>query len=106
MLAVLMGVTFAAAAVLHPAAVVVMLAPVVMQLAASLDLSPRAVMMGMAVAAASTFISPLAHPANMMVMGPGGYRFADYVKVGLPLTVVVWLVTLGVLPWVWRLPAP
>jgi di/tricarboxylate transporter len=105
-LAVLMGVTFSAAAVLHPAAVVVMLAPVVVQLAANLQLSPRALMMGMAVAAASTFISPLAHPANVMVMGPGGYRFTDYVKVGLPLTLVVWLVTLGVLPWVWRLPAP
>jgi len=105
-LAALMAVTFAAAALLHPAAVVVMLAPVVMQLAASLDLSPRALMMGLAVAAASTFVSPLGHPANLMVMGPGGYRFTDYVKVGLPLTLLVWLVTLAVLPWVWPLQVP
>ena len=106
MLAVVMGVTFALAAVLHPAAVAVMLAPVVLQLAEGLGLSPRALMMGMAVAASSTFVSPLAHPANLLVMGPGGYRFREYLVVGLPLTVVVWVVTLAVLPWVWPLQAP
>ncbi len=104
-LAALMGVTFAASAVLPPAAVVVMLAPVVMHMAAQLHLSPRALMMGMAVAAASTFINPLGRAASLMVMGPGGYRFVDYVKVGLPLTLVVWLVTVGVLPLVWPLSA-
>ncbi|HRZ36275.1 MAG TPA: SLC13 family permease [Candidatus Paceibacterota bacterium] len=105
-LAALMGVTFAASAVLPPAAVVVMLAPVVMHMAAHLQLSPRALMMGMAVAAASTFINPLGRAASLMVMGPGGYRFVDYVKVGLPLTLVVWLVTVGVLPLVWPLSTP
>lgn len=104
-LAALMGVTFAASAVLPPTAVVVMLAPVVMHMAAQLQLSPRALMMGMAVAAASTFINPLGRAASLMVMGPGGYRYVDYVKVGLPLTLVVWLVTVGVLPLVWPLSA-
>ncbi|NMD20577.1 MAG: SLC13 family permease, partial [Verrucomicrobia bacterium] len=83
----------------------VMLAPVVMHMAAQLQLSPRALMMGMAVAAASTFINPLGRAASLMVMGPGGYRYVDYVKVGLPLTLVVWLVTVGVLPLVWPLSA-
>jgi di/tricarboxylate transporter len=53
------------------------------------------------VAASASFLSPVAHPANVLIMGPGGYRFADYLKVGIPLTLVVLAVTLLVLPWFW-----
>ena len=48
-------------------------------------------------------MSPVAHPANVLIMGPGGYRFTDYTKVGLPLTVLCLVVTLLVLPLVWPL---
>jgi di/tricarboxylate transporter len=48
-------------------------------------------------------MSPVGHPANVLVMGPGGYRFSDYLKVGIPLTIVILLVTLLILPIFWPL---
>jgi len=48
-------------------------------------------------------MSPVAHPANILVMGPGGYRVSDYLKLGIPLTVLVLLIVLLVLPFVWPL---
>ena len=53
--------------------------------AADLGLSPHALVMGVALSAAS-LSSPVAHPANVLIMGPGGYRYMDYVRVGVPLT--------------------
>jgi di/tricarboxylate transporter len=48
-----------------------------------------------------TFLTPFAHPVNVLVMGPGGYRFRDYLRVGLPLTVLLVAVLLGLLPVIW-----
>ena len=62
-------------------------------------------MMAMAIAASASFTSPISHPANLLVMGPGGYRFKDYIKIGVPLTLLVLIVTMLVLPWVWPLTA-
>jgi di/tricarboxylate transporter len=55
-------------------------------------------MMTVAIAASASFASPLSHPANLLVMGPGGYRFTDYLKVGIPLTLIALLVSVGLLP--------
>jgi di/tricarboxylate transporter len=93
--------TFLAACVIPPAAIVVLMAPIILSASAKLGVSPYTMMMGLAIAAASSFISPIAHPANLLVMGPGGYRFVDYVKVGLPLTLVILVVILLVVPLVW-----
>jgi di/tricarboxylate transporter len=60
-------------------------------------------MMVVAIAASASFMSPVGHPANVLVMGPGGYRFSDYIKVGIPLTLVVLVVVLLVLPIFWPL---
>ncbi len=57
-----------------------------------------AFMMLVAIAASASFLSPVGHPANVLIMGPGGYKFSDYIKVGLPLTAVVLLITLFTLP--------
>ncbi|MGB6423432.1 MAG: anion permease, partial [Anaerolineales bacterium] len=57
--------------------------------------------MTIAVSASAAFLSPVGHPANMITMGPGGYRFKDYIKVGLPLTLVVMVVLLVILPIFW-----
>ena len=58
----------------------------------------------MAVAIAATSLaSPVSHPANTLVMGPGGYRFTDYLKLGIPLTLVVCAVTFLLLPVTWPL---
>ncbi len=59
--------------------------------------------MTISLSASASFMSPVAHPANVLIMGPGGYKFTDYMKVGLPLTIVCLVVTLIVLPRVWPL---
>jgi len=82
-------------------AVAVLLAPVALNIANSLGISPYTLLMTVAVSASAAFLSPVGHPANVLIMGPGGYRFSDYIKVGLPLTLVVLVVVLLVLPLIW-----
>jgi di/tricarboxylate transporter len=60
-------------------------------------------MMAIAIAASASFTSPISHPANILVMGPGGYRFVDYVKLGVPLAIVVFIVSIVMIPIVWPL---
>jgi di/tricarboxylate transporter len=60
-------------------------------------------MMAVAMAASASFMTPISHPANILVMGPGGYRFMDYLKVGGLLTLVVLLVIVFILPVFWPL---
>jgi di/tricarboxylate transporter len=85
------------------AVVVVLMAPIAINTAMDLQLSPYALMMVVAIAASASFLSPVGHPSNILVMGPGGYRFVDYIKVGLPLTVIVLIITLLALPIFWPL---
>jgi len=84
----------------NPAAAV-LLAPIALNTANDLGISPYTLMMTVAVAASAAFLSPVGHPANLLVMGPGGYRFSDYIKVGLPLTLVVLVVVVLVMPIFW-----
>jgi di/tricarboxylate transporter len=83
------------------AALVVLMAPVALGTAASLGISPHLLMMTVAISASSSFASPISHPAHLLVMGPGGYRFVDYVKVGVPLTLLSLLVSVALLPLFW-----
>ena len=83
------------------AAAAVLLAPIALNIAGDMGISPYPLAMTVAVAASAAFLSPVGHPANLLVMGPGGYRFSDYLKVGLPLTLVVLVVALLVLPIFW-----
>ena len=83
------------------AALVVLMAPIAFNTALDLGISPLALMMALAMAASSSFASPVSHPANVMIMGPGGYRFTDYVKVGLPLTLVVLVLVVLLVPIFW-----
>ena len=82
-------------------AVAVLLAPIALNTANDLQVSPYPLLMAVAVSASAAFLSPVGHSANIMVMGPGGYRFSDYLKVGLPLTVVVLLVVIVAVPFFW-----
>jgi di/tricarboxylate transporter len=84
-------------------AVAVLLAPIAISAANELGISPYALMMTVALSASASFLSPVAHPANLLILGPGGYRFTDYIKVGLPLTLVVLGVILVTLPIFWPL---
>jgi di/tricarboxylate transporter len=78
-------------------AVVVLMAPIAITTAVELGLSPHTLMMGVALSAAS-LSSPVAHPVNVLVMGPGGYRYTDYLRLGIPLTIMVLILVVLVLP--------
>lgn len=97
--------TAIATSIIPTAALVVLMAPIVINTSVELGLSTQATMIAVAMAASASFTSPVSHPANLLVMGPGGYRFIDYVKVGVPLTILVMAVTMGVLPFFWPLHA-
>lgn len=87
--------------VMPSAAVVVLLSPIALSAAASAGISPYTLMMTMALAASASFASPVAHPAHLLVMGPGGYRFADYVRIGAPITLVAFAVVMLLVPLMW-----
>ena len=99
----LVALTFAATCFVPTAALVVLMAPIVLTTSADMGLSPNGMLMAIAMAASASFTTPIAHPANILVMGPGGYRFADYLKVGGLLTVVVFGVLMLVMPVFWPL---
>lgn len=94
-------VTATATIVIPTAAVVVLMSPVVISAMTDFGVQPHAAMMAVAMAASASFTSPISHPANLLVMGPGGYRFKDYLRIGLPLTLVVFALTMLVLPVFW-----
>ena len=96
-------VTAAGTMIIPTAALVVLMSPIVLSTCADLGIAPQTAMMAVAMAASASFTSPISHPANILVMGPGGYRFADYLKLGLPLTVVVFVVVMLLLPLLWPL---
>jgi len=99
----LFAITALAVQVLPTPAVAVLMAPVALATAADLGLSPHALLMVVAVSSSCAFMSPLGHPVNLLVMGVGGYRFTDYLKVGWPLVLLLFFVVLFVLPLVWPL---
>jgi di/tricarboxylate transporter len=93
--------TSLASQVMPNPAVAVLLAPVALNTAGDLGVSPYPLAMTVAIAASAAFLSPVGHPANLLVMGPGGYRFSDYIKLGLPLTLVILVVAVLVIPVFW-----
>jgi di/tricarboxylate transporter len=76
--------------------------PISMAAAAEIGVSARPVLMSIAVASAAAFLTPIATPVNLMVMGPGGYRFGDYWKLGLPLLLLFFVVATFLVPVFWR----
>ncbi|MGQ0603206.1 MAG: SLC13 family permease, partial [Anaerolineales bacterium] len=72
----------------------VILAPIAIAAAEALNVDPRGVALAVALGCSTAFLTPLSHSANMLVMGPGGYKFNDYARAGLPLTVVMLIVLL------------
>lgn len=95
-------ITTLGALIMPTVALVLIMAPIALTLSSTLGVSAQTVMMVVAIAATS-LASPVSHPANTLVMGPGGYRFIDYLKLGIPLTLVVSLVTVFLLPIFWPL---
>ena len=79
----------------------VVLAPIAIAAAERIGADPRGIVMAVAMGCSTAFLTPISHSANLLVMGPGGYRFKDYARVGLPLTLILFVVLLPVLWVVW-----
>ncbi len=99
----LVALTFLATCFVPTAALVVLMAPIVLSTSANMGLSPYGLIMAVAMAASASFTTPISHPANILVMGPGGYRFVDYLKVGGLLTLMILVVLMVVMPVFWPL---
>lgn len=82
-------------------AAVVLVFPIALQAAAQLDVSARPFVIAVAIAASNAFASPIGYQTHMMVYGPGGYRFFDFVRVGAPLNLIVWVIAVLVIPFWW-----
>ena len=85
------------------AVVAAVIAPVAIRVAQQANINPRTLAMGVALATSMAFITPLGHPVNVLVMSPGGYNFRDYMKVGFPLVVILFIVVMIFLPLFWSL---
>ncbi|MCQ2029357.1 SLC13 family permease [Stutzerimonas zhaodongensis] len=101
--AILMIGVMALSNVVNNAAAAVLAAPVAIALARSMEASADPLLMAVAIGASCAFLTPIGHQSNTLVMSPGGYRFGDYWRLGLPLSIVVVLVAVPVILWVWPL---
>lgn len=77
--------------------------PIAIKVAQQTGTNPRSMVMGIALASSMAFITPLGHAVNILVMSPGGYKFRDYVRVGLPMTAILFVVVMIFLPIFWPL---
>ncbi len=84
-------------------AVAVVITPVAIGLATSLGVDPRPLVVAVMIAASATFATPISYQTNMMVYGPGGYRFTDFLRVGIPLNLTVGVLASALIPLFWPL---
>jgi len=99
----LLALTVVLSQAMKGAAISAVVAPIAIHAAKQFGVDPRAMAMGVALATSMAFITPLGHPVNILMMGPGGYRFRDFFKVGLPLTILLFIVVILLLPVFWPL---
>ncbi len=105
-LAVLAGIYLLASLITEPmsnAAATVLIVPIAIDVALELGANPQTFVLATVIAASTSFLTPVGHQANVLVLGPGGYRFFDYTRVGLPLNIVIFLATMIFLPLLWPL---
>lgn len=102
-LAVLMIVTMSLSDVLNNVATALIAAPIGVEIANRLEANPDSFLMAVAVAASCAFLTPIGHKNNTIIMGPGGYKFGDYWRMGLPLEIIVVLVGLPAILFFWPL---
>jgi di/tricarboxylate transporter len=102
-LTLLIIVTMTLSDVMNNTATAVIAAPIAVEIADRLGVSPDPFLMGVAVAASCAFLTPIGHKNNTLIMGPGGYRFGDYWRMGLPLEILIVVVAVPMILWVWPL---
>lgn len=104
--AVMMGIflmTALTTEVMSNAAATVLVTPIAIDAARNLGANPQTFVMAVVIAAATSFLMPIGHQANVLVFGPGGYKFGDYTKVGVWLNIIIFFVVLVFLPLIWPL---
>lgn len=101
LLGTLLLVTMLLSAVINNAATVVLMAPIAISIASSMDASADPFLMAVAIGASAAFLTPIGHQSNTLVMSPGGYRFGDYWKLGLPLTILIMAVGIPLILLFW-----
>jgi di/tricarboxylate transporter len=102
-LVILMVVTMTLSDVMNNVATAVIAAPIALNIANTLEVNPDPFLMAVAVAASCAFLTPIGHKNNTLIMGPGGYRFGDYWRMGLPLEIMVIAIGVPMILWVWPL---
>jgi di/tricarboxylate transporter len=102
-IALLMIITMTLSDVLNNVATAVIAAPVGLEMARTLGVNPDPFLMAVAISASCAFLTPIGHKNNILVLGPGGYRFGDYWRMGLPLEIIILVVSVPLLLIVWPL---
>ncbi|MDX2478367.1 MAG: SLC13 family permease [Gammaproteobacteria bacterium] len=100
-LVLLMVITMTLSDVMNNTATAVIAAPIAVDIANRLDVNADPFLMTVAVAASCAFLTPIGHKNNTLIMGPGGYRFGDYWRMGLPLEIIIITVSIPMILWVW-----
>lgn len=103
MLAILMIAVMLLSNVINNAAAAVLAAPIAIKLATGLQVSVDPFLMAVAIGASCAFLTPIGHQSNTLVMVPGGYKFGDYWRLGLPLSILVVAISIPVIVWFWPL---
>jgi di/tricarboxylate transporter len=81
----------------------VLLMPIALSTAATLQVNPRAFIVGLCFGASACYATPIGYQTNLLVYAPGGYAFMDYLKLGIPLSVGVWILSSVLVPILWPL---
>ena len=91
------------ASIMSHNAAVILLVPIGLASAQEMGINAMPILMSITFAASSSLSTPFGYHTNLMVYGPGGYRFSDYLRVGIPLNVALWLLATFLIPWIWPL---
>lgn len=102
-LGLLLVVTMTLSDFMNNAATAVVMAPIAGSVAQAMHASPDPFLMAVAIGASCSFLTPVGHQNNTLVMGPGGYKFSDYIRLGLPLEIIILIISLPLLVWFWPL---
>jgi di/tricarboxylate transporter len=94
--------TLALTEVLSNNATALMMVPIVVNLAKSLEVSAMPFIIGICIGASCAFMLPMGYQTHMMVYGPGGYKFSDFIRIGLPMNVITWIMASAIIPLVWK----
>ena len=101
LLAIIYLITMVLTEIASNVATAIIMTPIALTLATQFGFDPRPFIFAVCYAASASFITPIGYQTNLMVFGPGGYRYSDYIKVGLPLVIILWIISVMVIPMIW-----